>query len=364
MKHDLVPMSAHEVLAAIHRGKNALVNVEGPHGRHVDGKRKWKALASNTVDGLLSSTRLAPWLAGEQIYFSLPSVYRAPRRKYVSEVTGLEVYSRDELQFLNCVCVDIDLAHNGEQFDFDAHVQQVLDFTLTAGLPYPSMVSDSGRGMWLFWLLKDRRNPGPPPAYGNLQMLQSRVLSASVAAYQKFNSGADASCTDSQRVTRFPGSINAKSGTTARYFRTSDRIFTLPELADGFGVKARKTAITKGEELSAACTGKPDCKCGGQRLDDAGNPKKPVCSTMRAQAAKKRWTIPLAGLRKLAETRGSFKRGHRHTAVYLFAAIGRRCGLAGLQSEVTSRASSTILPGRSTVFALCCESRSPRESEL
>jgi hypothetical protein len=65
-----------------------------------------------------------------------------------------------------------------------------------------------------------------------------------------------------------------------------------------FGVKARKTAITKREELTAACTGKPDRKCGGQRSDAAGKLKKPVCLTMRAQAAKMRWSIPLAGLRR------------------------------------------------------------------
>jgi hypothetical protein len=344
MKHDLIRMSAHQVLTAIHRGENALINVEGPHGRHVDGTRTWKALASHTVDGLLSCTRLAPWLVGEQAYFSLSSVYRAPRRKYVSEVTGLVVYSRDELQFLNCVCVDIDLAHNGEQFDFDAQVQQVLDFTLTAGLPYPSMVSDSGRGIWLFWLLKDRLNPGPPTAHNNLQVSHSRLLSATVAAYGKFNPGADSSCTDSQRVARFPGSINSSSGTVARYFRTSDRVFTIPELATGFGVKPRKTAITVREELTAECTGKPDCKCGGQRYDDAGKPKKPVCLTMRAQASKKRWSLPLAGLRKLAEIRGSFKRGHRNKAVYLFAAIGRLCKLADLQGEV-SRFAGRHCPG-------------------
>ena len=66
MKHTLIAMSAREVLTAIHRGKDACVNVEGPHGRIVieDGKeeRQWKALASNTVDGLFSCETLAPFL--------------------------------------------------------------------------------------------------------------------------------------------------------------------------------------------------------------------------------------------------------------------------------------------------------------
>jgi hypothetical protein len=37
MGYTLVAMSPREVLTAIHREKNALLNVEGPHGRHVDG---------------------------------------------------------------------------------------------------------------------------------------------------------------------------------------------------------------------------------------------------------------------------------------------------------------------------------------
>jgi hypothetical protein len=40
MGHTLIPMSARDVLTAIHRGDNALVNVEGPHGRFV--VRGWK----------------------------------------------------------------------------------------------------------------------------------------------------------------------------------------------------------------------------------------------------------------------------------------------------------------------------------
>jgi hypothetical protein len=338
MKHTLIPMAAHEVLTAIHRGKNALVNVEGPCGRFVvedgESRREWKALASNTPDGLFSCATLAPFLTGEQVYFSLSSIYRAPWHKYTSTVTGLTVYSRDELQYLNCVCADIDAHGDGEHFDFDSQVQQVLDFTLTAGLPYPSMMSDSGRGLWLFWLLKDRLNQSQPVgAWRNLQVFHSRLLSAAVAAYRKFNSGTDASCTDSQRVARFPGSINSKSGTAARYFRTSDQSFTMPELADGFGVKARKTVITTSEAQISECTGKTDCKCGGQRFDDAGNPKKPVCLTMRAQAGLMRWRTPLSGLRKLAEIRGRFKKGQRNTAVYLFVSIGKRARVTKLQLE-------------------------------
>jgi hypothetical protein len=54
---------------------------------------------------------------------------------------------------------------------------------------------------------------------------------------------------------------------------------------------------------------------------------------MRTQAALLRWRSPLAGLRKLAEIRGKFSKGHRRKAVYLFASIGKRAKLESLQSE-------------------------------
>ena len=338
--HTLIPMSARDVLAAIHRGKNALVNVEGPHGEIVtadngENTRKWKALATATVDGLLSCSVLAPWLTGEQTYFSLSSIYPAAWHRYQSEVTGLEVFSREQLQYLNCVCTDVDLAHDaGSRFDFDAQAQEILDFTVTAGLPFPSMLSNSGRGMWLFWLLKDRRYPEQPlGAFRNLQIIHSRILSATVTAYRKFNSGVDHSCTDSQRVARFPGSINSKSGTIAEYFRTSDQIFTLPEIASGFGVRAQKTIITERKAQALPCTGKPDCKCSGLRVSESCKELKPVCLTMRTQAALLRWRVPLSGLRKLAEIRGKFSKGHRRKAVYLFASIAKRARLQNLQAE-------------------------------
>jgi hypothetical protein len=342
-------MSASEVLTAIHRGPEAVINIEGPHGAWVEGneRREWRVLASGTADSLLSCRILEPWLRGEQVYFSLSSVYPS-HRAWRSEVTGLPVYSRAHLRYLNVVCTDIDIAHAaGSSFDFDFQAQQVLDFTMRAGFPHPTLLSDSGRGIWLFWLLKDRLDEQQPLcAYRNLQAFHSRLLSAAVAAYQKFNSGADSSCTDSQRVARFPGSLNAKSGTPARYFRISDKIFSLPELANAFGVRPQKTSISVDAPTVSECTGKPDCKCGGVRYSTAGKPKRPVCLTQRARAGVTRWRVPLAGIRQLAEIRGRFKKGCQHNAIYLFAAIGKRARLSNLHSE-TARFAATYCPALS-----------------
>jgi len=334
-------MSPREVLAAIHRGRNAIVNVEGPHGyleiEEGEERKTWRTLASETASGLFTNKVIARFIVGEQIYFSLASVYPGSRHEYTSPVTGLRVFSREELRYLNCIAVDVDIAHDtGEVLDFDSQVQRALNFTVLAGLPFPSMVSNSGRGIWLFWLLKDRLYPDQPlGAWRNLQLIHSRLLNAAVGAYRRFNAGADYACTDSQRVARFPGSINAKSGTVVQYFKTSDRIFTLPELADGFGVKAQKTAITKQKERIIECTGRTDYKSGGQRFDDSGRLKKAVCLTIKARAGNARWRSPLAGLRQLAEIRGTFRKGHRRKAVHLFASVAKRARLANLHSEAT-----------------------------
>jgi arginine repressor len=303
-EHELIPLSPREVLTAVHRSKNALVNIEGkPHGG------KWRALATMSVAELLSDPTIAPFLTGPQVYFSLASVF-ASRYSYPSKITGLQVRSRENLSHLNVVAVDLDIAHDTEaQFNFNRTVQEVLDFTVRASLPFPSIVSNSGRGCWLFWLLRDRRNATEPlGAFPNLQAIHKRILRAVVSTYRDFGAGADSSCTDSQRVARFPGSVNADSRTVVTYYRTSDRIYTLPEIASAFGVKPQKTEIS------------------------AGIPREK--SARHVEPGYCRWRRPLAGLRQLAEIRGQFRKGQRHTACYLFAVLARRARVANLELEV------------------------------
>jgi hypothetical protein len=104
--HELIPLSPREVIAAIHRGKGALVNIEGtPNGG------KWRALASPPVAELFINPTIAPFLIGPQVYFSLASVF-ASQYSYASKVTGLPVRSREYLSHLNVIAVDLDIAHD------------------------------------------------------------------------------------------------------------------------------------------------------------------------------------------------------------------------------------------------------------
>lgn len=340
MKHELIKLSPAEVISAFHRGQNALVNIEGPHGE----AGAWHVLASMTGPELLSNPKMAGWLTGEQTYFGLASVYRS-RASFASTVTGLNCRLRNNgLQYLNAVAVDVD-QHDGQPFDFDTAVQAALDYTIQRGLPFPSLVSSTGRGLWLFWLLRDRpawndrqgrAADHPPGAHSNLQGLLSRINRAAVEAYRGLRQGtADSACSDSQRVARFPGSVNAANGQRCEYSRVSDRLYTFPEIADAFGVKAIRTRLTLAEDSTVTpCTGKRDCKCSGQRFhSDTGRPLKPVCLTLRATAGRARWMRPFSAIQQLAEHRGTFSKGTRHDALYYLACMARRAGL-NVASEV------------------------------
>ena len=352
-RHELKPMTPGETLAAFHRGQDCLVSIEGPHGAlcvSKDGKQKqeWKVLASLPPGEITSNAKLSEYLQEGQVYFSLSSLYASRTGNFTSSVTGLPCYSRDRnLRWLNCVSIDID-AH-GQPFGFSNEIQNILDFTVKAGLPLPSVVCDSGRGAWLHWLLTDREDYNakagrpahhPPGAYRNLQGLHSRILRAAVGLYSGLGAGkSDSSCTDSQRVARFPGSLNTSSGTRCEYFSVagaSDRFHTLHEMAGHFGVKALKTKLTMDTDANVSeCTGQPDCKCGGLRWDrDTGKELKPVCLSIRARGGRARWQRPLSAIKQLAERRGQFKSGQRHKAVYLFAVFARRARLKDMQRQM------------------------------
>ncbi|MFZ2110035.1 MAG: hypothetical protein WAV18_32470, partial [Roseiarcus sp.] len=75
------------------------------------------------------------------------------------------------------------------------------------GVPAPTLIVDSGRGIWAFWRL---RNPEPLDGHGPLTQ---RVEDVGRGLEKEF--GAD-SCHNIERIARLPGFVNHKTGATAR----------------------------------------------------------------------------------------------------------------------------------------------------
>lgn len=171
-----------------------------------------------------------------------------------SELTGLPFIShaRDSLRWLNGCFVDLDCYKSGLDYaDTIAHVYRLQD---ARTIPPASIIMRSGRGVWLFWLLRDARNPatGEVRLHGARHRADTpaRAWTEQVSTYVRLNRllaerlahlGADPNATDACRVSRVVGSVNSKAdGAAVRaWVQYSDDgrsfLYTLRELAHAIG---------------------------------------------------------------------------------------------------------------------------------
>ena len=124
----------------------------------------------------------------------------------------------------------------------------------TLGLPDPTVLLFTGRGLAAIWLVK----PLPPNARPRWQPAQNALIDL----FRSY--GADPKCRETARVTRLPGSMNSESGKEARIIGGSLRRYDFDALADSIYIasgrptreqlrtrderkkKCRKTGMPKG----------------------------------------------------------------------------------------------------------------------
>ena len=115
--------------------------------------------------------------------------------------------------------------------DGGAGLEEVLEALREKGIPEPSFVVWSGRGLHLYWLLRPLGAHGLPL----WQRVQREILDALLPL------GADPKARDCTRVLRLVGTVNSKNGETVRGLVLSGRYWSLYELAhELFGVSAEE----------------------------------------------------------------------------------------------------------------------------
>lgn len=290
---ELIPLDPIEALEAIHSGAGAVLSF------CKKTQSEWIELGSVPLPELREKfPALRPFL-DQDVYFSINSTYLQRYGKQ-SDVTGLPRYNRKalHLRWLNAVAVDLDAGHDGRDFSYEELLSRFLAVIVEQALPMPSLICSSGRGVWALWLLHDLVNSAERvPAFP-----QPRGIAESVnrAIFKKFaHLWADPRVTDCARVMRVPGSLNSAAGRRVTFFRLADRTYSLPELANAFGLKADKTDLRP------------------ERRNEPRNQR-------RVQAGLQRWRLPLQGFRDLWKLRGRFSRGTRHCAVYYYAMLLRK----------------------------------------
>jgi len=208
------------------------------------------------------------------------------------------------LSHLNATFLDLDCYGLSASEALGKTVQAMAEFVI----PSASIFGLSGRGIWLYWLLRDVTLPDiPQRAFPEKRLLYVRVQKALHARLKKAlpDLRPDGNALDMVRVTRIPGSTNGKSGTQVLHFDslTPDgrrRYYTLPELADFLDLEEKASVPAKILRF-------------GRRL-----PK-------RRNGWIARWAKALRWFESLCDIRGGgFVEGCRNNALYCYANLLRR----------------------------------------
>lgn len=171
-------------------------------------------------------------------------------------------------------------------------------------IPPASVITRSGNGVWLFWILSD--DSGQPIRGSDSTIVKwSRVQAAILGRFARF--GSDANARDAARVTRIPGSINSKAGLRVKYWlqlNESGQPFTyeLADLAEWFDVNL---TVKQRRRIP----------------DTATDGKKNIYQIRASKGQRGRWAKALANFRRLWELRGTFREGTRNAAVLTLATI-------------------------------------------
>jgi len=291
----------------LHRGHDGYVSFhrKDDEGNHED----LFSVPARTLDGIFP--QLSPLLEKDS-FFSINGWWRgghgnarySPGNLLTDEKGRLVPLPRahrqaKDIRWLTCCFADLDFHNLG--IDFASAFANVIRAQDAGMIPPASLVTRSGRGMWLFWFLVDDDGKQPVRAWDEKVRLWcnvQRVLGERLASV-----GSDAAATDVPRITRIAGSVNSKSETRVSYWVQGNRLgnkynYSLGSLVDFLGVEIpkRNPVIEKAKNY----------------LTERGR-----------SGQRGRWLKAKEQFERLWLLRGTFGEGTRNNAVFLYASILR-----------------------------------------
>ncbi len=122
---------------------------------------------------------------------------------------------------LNMLYVDLDLP---EGLTKEAALYLLENDYFEVSIPTPSFILDSGRGLWLQWLLEGEDR-------SSLEKWKSITLQ--LCRHLK-SFGADSRCAEPARICRIPGTVNSKNGVTVAVIGGSRDKYSLDAFTEGY----------------------------------------------------------------------------------------------------------------------------------
>lgn len=202
----------------------------------------------------------------ENVYISLNTFYSTFRR--------LEYLKELKAQF-----IDLDIYKTG--FTKEQVLMNLEAEHFNKSIPRPNLIIDSGRGLYLIWLL----NSVPSKALPLWKAVEEHLYSV----LKPF--GADRQALDPTRVLRVPGSINSKSKTTVKVIEQYDYIYDLREIQNEY--------LPELEERKAKKKGRPS-------------------KTVFIHRERSLYYARIQDIIKLCELREYDLKGHRELVLFLY----------------------------------------------
>lgn len=148
-------------------------------------------------------------MSGENIYIT-PNTFYKPCRRI------------ENIKELNCIFIDLD--YYKTKFNKEQILINLEDNYFNKSVPIPNYVIDSGRGMYLMWLI----NSVPSKALPLWKAIEDYLYN------QLKEFGADRQALDATRILRVPGSINSKSKTVVSILDEYNYIYDLREIQNNY----------------------------------------------------------------------------------------------------------------------------------
>ena len=202
----------------------------------------------------------------ENVYISINTFYSTFRR--------LEYLKELKAQF-----IDLDIYKTG--FTKEQIIMHLEADYFNKSIPRPNLIIDSGRGLYLIWLL----NSVPSKALPLWKAIEEYLYSV----LKPF--GADRQALDPTRILRVPGSINSKSKTTVNVIEQYDYIYDLREIQNEY--------LPELEERKAKKKGRPS-------------------KTVFIHRERSLYYARIQDIIKLCELREYDLKGHRELILFLY----------------------------------------------
>ena len=164
---------------------------------------------------------------GENIYMSVSTFYKPYRR--------IEC-----IKELNAILIDLDTYNKG--ISKEKALMNLKENYFNTEIPIPSLTIDSGRGLYLLWLI----NSVPSMALPLWKAIEENF-------YDKLKElGADRQALDPTRILRVVGSINTKSNTVVKVLEEYDYVYDLREIQEGYLPELKPKEKKKGRPKKTA----------------------------------------------------------------------------------------------------------------